>query len=61
MTFVSFFTTVRMLVEEPENRNYGATKKDEQHLDPLIFSFVELLHDDLTAGDVDESPARDPN
>ena len=58
MSFVSILTSVMVvLTEEPENRNNRATKKNEEHLRPLVTSLVELRRDDLTAGDVDEGTA----
>ena len=50
---------VRVAPQEPQHGDNGATGEHEQHFGPLVLSFVELGHDDLTAGDVDEGTARE--
>lgn len=54
----AFFFFVAVLAEEPEQGDDGATQNDQQHLCPLVVSFVELANDDLAAGDVNKSASR---
>ena len=56
MTFC--LSSVRMLTEEPKTGNDSATEQDEEHLNPLVMTFVKLCNNDLTAGDINESTSR---
>ena len=48
-----------VLVEEPEQGDGGAANDEEEELSVPVLIIGELVDEDLRAGDVNESAARD--
>ena len=46
-------------INEPEDGYDQSTQEDHNHLEPLFVSLVELVDNNLAAGNVDEGAARE--
>ena len=49
---------VRVFIKEPEKSYDEGAKENKNHFHPLFIAFIELRHNDLAAGHIDEGTSR---